>query len=338
MKTVFSRLGACVRVTGLILGALYLGACADNSKSIGDGGNRETPDRILVQLDWVAEPEHGGFYQAEALGYFVEEGLNVELIQGGPNAFVHQKIATGQAQFGQSDSTNALLAIAEGLPLINIAAVFQHDPSVLMLHEGNPISSFEELEGKTIMARPEWVFLAFLRQKYGIEFNVVPQNFGLAQFIADPGFIQQGFYIAEPFFIEREGITPKYLYAWDSGFDAYTVIVGNRDFVSRFPEATGAFLRAYIRGYRSYLTEDPGPAHEIMLRINPKVSDEYLEYSRQMIISEKLATGSDGNINAVGQISRDRFATQIDQLESLEILKKGAVSVDQAMSDRFLSL
>ncbi|RKX36139.1 MAG: myristoyl transferase [Verrucomicrobia bacterium] len=311
-------------------------SCSRESTSGSDETGDGFSDRIIVQLDWVAEPEHGGFYQAEALGFFEDEGLDVDLIQGGPNAFVHQKIATGQAQFGQSDSTNTLLAIAEGLPLINVAAVFQHDPSVLMLHEGNPISSFEELEGKTIMARPEWVFLAFLRQKYGIEFNVLPQNFGLAQFLADPGFIQQGFYIAEPFFIEREGITPKYLYAWDSGFDAYTVIIGNRDFVRRFPEVTRAFLRAYIRGYRSYLTEDPEPAHDIMLRINPKVSDEYLGYSRRMIISEELATGPNGNIDAIGWISRERFSTQIDQLEDLGILKKGAVSVDQVMSDHFL--
>lgn len=336
MKTIFPRLAVFVFVTALGVEALLLGGCTKQPGPAGDETADEGPVRIVVQLDWVAEPEHGGFYQAEALGFFEDEGLDVDLIQGGPNAFVHQKIATGQAQFGQSDSTNTLLAIAEGLPLVNIAAVFQHDPSVLMLHEGNPISRFEELEGETIMARPEWAFLAFLRQKYSIEFNVLPQNFGLAQFIADPGFIQQGFYIAEPFFIEREGITPKYLYAWDSGFDAYTVIIGNRDFTDRFPEATRAFLRAYIRGYRSYLTEDPKPAHDIMLRINPKVTDEYLEYSRRMIISEKLATGPGGSIDAIGRISRERFATQINQLEDLTILKKGGVSVEQVMSDRFL--
>jgi NitT/TauT family transport system substrate-binding protein len=309
----------------MLLGGCGRGDPARSSDTASD------PGPITVQLDWVAEPEHGGFYQAQALGYFAEEGLDVRLVQGGANAFVHQKIATGQAQFGQSDSTNTLLAIAEGLPLINVAAVFQHDPSVLMLHEDNPITGFEQLDGKTIMARPEWAFLAFLRQKYGIEFNVIPQNFGLAQFVADPGFIQQGFYIAEPFFLEAQGVRPKFLYAWDAGFDAYTVIIGNRDFVRAHPEATAAFLRAYNRGYLSYLTEDPGPAHEIMLRINPKVTREYLEFSRGMILSEKLATGPDGAMESVGRISRDRFATQIAQLESLGILKPGAVDLDQVM-------
>ncbi|HEY8932791.1 MAG TPA: ABC transporter substrate-binding protein, partial [Rariglobus sp.] len=97
------------------------------------------PVKIIVQLDWVAEPEHGGFYQAQAKGFFKAAGLDVEIIPGGPNAFVMQKVATGQAQFGQGDSTNTLLAIAQDVPVIQIAAVFQNDPSVLMLHQDNPV-------------------------------------------------------------------------------------------------------------------------------------------------------------------------------------------------------
>lgn len=123
---------------------------------------------IRVQLDWVAEPEHGGFYQAQARGYFREAGLDVKLVQGGPNAFGMQKLATGQADIGQSDSTNVLLAIARGLPLIHIGAVFQNDPSVLMMHAENPVARFEDLDGRTIMARPEWAFLPYLKRKYGI--------------------------------------------------------------------------------------------------------------------------------------------------------------------------
>src|SRR4051812_47541938 len=52
--------------------------------------------KITVQLDWVAEPEHGGFYQAKAKGFFKDAGLDVQIIPGGPNALVMQKLATGQ--------------------------------------------------------------------------------------------------------------------------------------------------------------------------------------------------------------------------------------------------
>jgi len=278
---------------------------------------------ITVQLDWVAEPEHGGFYQALANGYFAAAGLDVTLIQGGANAFATQKVATNQAQFGQADSTSVILAIAEGLPLTQVAAVFQQNPSVLMLHAQSPITTFEELNGTTIMARPEWPFLPYLRQKYGIDFKLIPQNFSVANFIADKNFIQQGFYIAEPFFIEQGGAAkPKFLYAWDAGFDSYVTLIGNPTWIAAHPNATRAFLAAYIRGWQDYLEGDPTSAHDLMKSENSNNTDEFLAYSRQMIIDEKLVTGRgiEGGPAMIGQLSPERMATQIQQLETLKIL------------------
>ncbi len=120
--------------------------------------------KLTVQLDWVAEPEHGGFYQAQARGFFRDEGLDVTIVPGGPNAFVMPKIATGQADIGQADSTNTLLQQAEDLPVVQFAAVFQDDPSGLLVNAGSSVQKFEDLQGKTIIARPEWAFLKFLQK------------------------------------------------------------------------------------------------------------------------------------------------------------------------------
>ena len=84
---------------------------------------KAAPFKLTVQLDWVAEPEHGGFYQAAARGFFREEGLDVTLIPGGPGAHVMPSVATGKADIGQADSTNTLLQQAEGLPVVQFAAV-----------------------------------------------------------------------------------------------------------------------------------------------------------------------------------------------------------------------
>ncbi len=323
------------RITfGVVLAVFFL-SCSKSPESKNEAGSNALKQfpKITVQLDWVAEPEHGGFYQAEALGYFEEEGLDVEIIQGGANAYVHQKVASNKAQFGQAGSTSAILAISRGLPLVNVAAVFQDDPAVLMMHQDNPVSSFEDLDGKTLMARPEWVFLSYLKKTYNIDFEVVPQNFGIGHFKTDPLFIQQGYYIAEPYFLKKEGIFPKYLYAWDAGFDSYTVIISNRDFVEKYPGATRAFLRAYVKGYKSYLMDDPAPAHEMMLSLNPKVTNEFLLFSRGMIISEELAIGRGQQIENLGKIDRGRFAKQIQQLENLGILEIKKVTVDDVMID-----
>ncbi|MGH8021043.1 MAG: ABC transporter substrate-binding protein [Opitutaceae bacterium] len=320
-------------LAGTVVVAFVMAGCGRPTQQAAatDGS---TP--VVVQLDWFAEPEHGGFFQAEARGWYREAGLDVTLLPGGPNANVHQKLATNQVQFGQSDSTNTLQAIAQGLPLINVAAVFQDDPSVLMLHKENPVSSFEELDGKTIMARPEWVFLSYLRKKYGIDFNVVPQSFGLGQFVADPSLIQQGFYIAEPFFLEKERVYPKFLHTWDAGYLAYVVVVGNRDWITAHPEATRAFVGASIRGWRDYLEGDPKPAHERMLELNDKATPEYLQFSRRMIIDEKLVTGREAGTENIGRITRDRFQNQIGQLEGLGVIPRGAVTVERAMDDSYL--
>jgi NitT/TauT family transport system substrate-binding protein len=296
------------------------------------------PFRITVQLDWVAEPEHGGFYEALAKGYFRDAGLDVVLNQGGPNAFVMQKVATGQADIGESDSTNTLIAISQGLPLIHIGAMFQNDPSVLMLHADNPVRTFEDLNGKTIMARLEWAFLPYLRNKYHIDFKIIPQDFSVANFVANPNFIQQGFYIAEPYYIVKGGAKyPKFLFAWDAGFDAYTTLFANRTWAQKNADHLRAFMAAYIHGWKDYVEGDPAPAHDMMLRLNSHNTPEFLAFSRKMIIDEKLVIGRNAtNDSDTGRITRERFALQIQQLEELGILPKGKVTVDQAMTTAYL--
>lgn len=332
MKTRF-WLSAVLATTALI----WAGCSRETSVPV-ETANGLTP--ITVQLDWVAEPEHGGFYQAQADGLFEAAGLEVTLIQGGPNAFATQKAASGQVQFAQADSTNTILAINEGLPVTQVAAVFQQNPSVLMLHADNPINSFEELDGKTIMARPEWAFLPYLKAKYEIDFQLIPFNFSVANFIADQNFVQQGFYIAEPFFVEAAGgQKPKFLYAWDAGFDSYVTLVANEAWIAENPEATRAFIAAYIEGWKRYLLGDPTAAHELMKAENSKNSDAFLRYSRQMIIDERLVMGRgpDSGPDKIGRLETGRMTTQIEQLEELEILQpSGKLTPDQVMTADFL--
>jgi len=328
------RLGLFV----LALAAVLLAGGCSKSGPAGGPAAAPAPAKLVVQLDWVAEPEHGGFYQALAKGYFREAGLDVTINQGGANAFVMQKLATNQVQIGESDSTNIILAINQGLPLIQIAALFQNDPSVLMLHADNPVQRFEDLDGKTIMARPEWAFLPYLKNKYHVTFNIIPQNFSVGNFIADRNFIQQGFYIAEPYYIVQGGAKyPKFLFAWDAGFDAYTVLVANRPWAEAHAPQVKAFVAAYIRGWKDYLEGDPTPANTLMKQLNPHNTDAFIAFSRKAIIEGKLAVGRRARDDSdLGRISPERFGIQLRQLEELGILPKGKLSVGQVMTTRYL--
>ncbi len=296
----------------------------------------QTP--VTVQLDWVAEPEHGGFYQAQAKGFFRDAGLAVTLLQGGPNAHATQKVATSRAHLAQAESTNTLFAINEGLPLLCVATVFQDDPSVLMLHADNPVRTFADLNGKTIMARPEWALLPYLRKKYGIDFKIIPQNYSVANFVADPNFIQQGYYIAEPFHIMRGGAKPpKFLYSWDSGYDACAVLIAHPKWARENRDTLRAFLAAYIRGWEDYLTGDPAPAHALMKKENANNTDAFLAFSREQIIREKLVVGRTATDSSqIGRVSAERFANQIQQLESLGLLPSNKLTPARVMSADYL--
>src|SRR6185436_10256587 len=82
----------------------------------------KAPLKIKVQLDWVAEPEHGGFYQAQARGFFRDEGLDVILIPGGPGAHVKESVASGQADIAQAEQIETQQQQAEGLSFNQFAA------------------------------------------------------------------------------------------------------------------------------------------------------------------------------------------------------------------------
>jgi len=285
---------------------------------------------ISVQLDWFPEPEHGGLYQALAKNYFTDEGLAVTLISGGNNILVTQMLASGRAQIGQSDSTKIILAAARGLPVKIIGAVFHNSPSGLMLHADNPISRFEELDGKTIMARTEALYIPYIKKKYGITFNVIPQNFGLGQFMSDKNFIQEGFYIAEFYFIEKEGVKPKVLNLWDSGYMNSLVLAANTEFIESHSVAVDRFMHAFIKGWSEYLEGDSIPAREAMKEANRKISrvveDDFLDFSRKIIIRDNLARGNKLWGENYGILSIERVEEQISQLIDLEVLKEGEIT------------
>ena len=295
--------------------------------------------KISVQLDWVAEPEHGGLYQALARGFFRDEGLDVTLLPGGPGAQVMPSVATGKVDIAQADSTNALAQQAEGLPFVQFAAVFQDEPAGILVHAASSVHRFEDLQGRTIIARPSWPFLKFLQKKYGITFNIVPQNFSVAAFLGDKEALQQGYYISEPYHIVNAGgQMPRFLSTWDAGFRAYAVLVTNKKFAREHPAELRAFVRAYIHGWRDYLEGDPTPAHEALKKANKANDDDFMRFSRKMIIDEKLVTGRDADSGPqkIGRLDAARYATQIAQLEELGILAKGKVTVASAMTTEFL--
>src|SRR5438874_422585 len=126
--------------------------------------------KIRFVTDWKAQAEHGGFYEALALGYYKKAGLDVQIIEGGPTVNVPQMLAGGAADFGiGSDSFIALNLARQNAGIKAVMAVFQKNPQVLLTHPRPDIRKLADMKGKPIMisdaATVAW--WPWLRAKYG---------------------------------------------------------------------------------------------------------------------------------------------------------------------------
>src|SRR5262249_46672298 len=189
----------------------FIVACAVVSNILaGNAALGQTPDKVSFATNWVAEAEHGGYYQALADGTYAKYGLDVTIVPGGPQANNELLLATGKLDFYMGG--NLLLAFdaaARGVPIVVVAAHFQKDPQIFMSHPGQGLDNWTALPtaSQTIIGKEGLVtFYQWMKEAYGFkEENVRPYTFNPGPFIADPHAIQQGYVTSEPFAVEREG-------------------------------------------------------------------------------------------------------------------------------------
>jgi NitT/TauT family transport system substrate-binding protein len=321
---------------GVIAAALLLlTGCGGGDPKTTTTADGRTLLKISFQTDWYPQAEHGGYYQALAKGYYAEVGLDVTILPGGPGSFGTQRVATGQAQFSMGRSDDLMLAVNEGLPLLIVSALMQHDPQALLLHASNPVKSFADLDGKTVMTTPGAAWLRYVERANNITFNVIPLNYGLAQFMADPSFIQQCFVTNEPFFVRQNGGDPKTLLISDSGYDPYRIIFTSQRFARENPAAVRAFVAASIRGWDDFMNGDPTPGKALIAARNDNMSNEFMDYSIAAMRAAKLVSGDPAAGERTGLLKRGRMQNLAENLHSLGVLPS-VLPLDRYVSFDFL--
>ena len=94
-------------------------------------------DKVSFGTNWVAEAEHGGFYQAVADGTYAKYGLDVTIVPGGPQVNNRIPLLAGKIDFFMSaNSLQGFDAVAQSIPTVAVAAMFQKEPQVLLAHPG----------------------------------------------------------------------------------------------------------------------------------------------------------------------------------------------------------
>ncbi|MBN1404712.1 MAG: ABC transporter substrate-binding protein [Opitutales bacterium] len=290
------------------------------------GGGKDAPLEegallhVRFQTDWYPQGEHGGFYYALAMGYYAEEGLDVDILPGGITYMGALRVTEGQADFAMNKAEAIIRHTDRGMPLRIVMNTLQHDPQGIMLHDESPVHDFADLDQRPIIAMPGGTWLSFLERKYGISLHVIPSDKGMERFLSDAGMGQQCMVTSEPFYAAKQGVKTRVLLLKDSGFDPSHVVYTSEGFAAEHPEAVQAFVRASIRGWVDYLTKDPSPAFGLIKARNPRQSDEQLEYSRRALIDGGYAFGESGP-EGCGKVSAAAMRELGAQLLELGIIK-----------------
>jgi NitT/TauT family transport system substrate-binding protein len=296
-------------------------------------------DAVSFGLDWVAEAEYGGYYQAAATGLYARRGLKVTIRQGGPQVNQMQLMMAGRLDFNLGGG-RAIEFVQQNLPFVAIAAIFQKDPSVLIAHPGQGNDSFPALKGKPILigadTRSGW--WRFLAGKYGYgDAQIRPYTFNMQPFLTDKTLVQQGYLGSEPFAIRQAaGFQPVVLLLADAGYAGYgNIVTTSTKLVAEKPDVVQRFIDASIEGWYSYLYGDPTPANKLIKQDNPEMPDALLGYGRDVMKSHGIVDSGDALKLGIGAMTDARWAEFYRSMADVGVYPKG-LDVTKAYARRFV--
>jgi NitT/TauT family transport system substrate-binding protein len=284
-------------------------------------------DKVRFGTNWVAEGEHGGFYQALADGTYKKYGLEVEIVPGGPNVNNRILLPVGKLDFFMSaNSLQSFDAVAQNIPTVAVAASFQKDPQVLIAHPD--VKKFDELKTRTLFVSKEGMasYFQWLKADFGFdEAKVKPYTFNPQPFLADKNSAMQGYVTSEPYAIETQGhFKPTLFLLADQGFNSYsTLIETRRDLVEQKPDVVQRFVDASAIGWYHYLYGDPSAGNSLIKRQNPEMTDALLAYSIAKMKEFGIVDSGDSVKLGIGAMTDARMKSFFDKMVRVGVVKPG---------------
>jgi NitT/TauT family transport system substrate-binding protein len=296
--------------------------------ALSPAGAQTALDKISFGTNWVAEAEHGGFFQALADGTYKKYGLDVTIVPGGPNDNNRMLLIAGKLDFFMAANTlMSFDAAANDVPVVTVAAIFQKDPQVFLTHPESKVAKLEELKPLTLFVSKEGIssYFQWLKSEYGFsEEKVKPYTFNSQPFLANRLSAMQGYVTSEPFAIEKAAkFKPGIILLADYGFNTYsTLIETRREFIDKKPDLVQRFVDASIVGWYNYLYGDNAPANAMIKKLNPEMTDDLLAYSVSKMKEYGIVDSGDALRDGIGAISDARVASFFDKMVRAGVVRR----------------
>ena len=291
-------------------------------------GQAAALDKVTFGTNWLAEAEHGGYYQAVADGTYAKYGLDVTIQQGGPTANNRMLLPVGKIEFYLgANMIQAFAAVEENIPTVVVAAIFQKDPQVLMSHPGVGLDTFDDLKkSDNILISKEGIasYYQWLKTEKGFsEKQVKPYMFNAAPFITDKRAVQQGYVTSEPYQIEtKAGFKPNVFLLADYGFDTYsTTIETTRKLIETKPDLVQRFVDASIIGWYNYIYGDNRAANALIKKDNPEMTDALLANGVAKMKEYGIVDSGDALKLGIGAMSDHQIKSFFDKMVRAKVVK-----------------
>jgi NitT/TauT family transport system substrate-binding protein len=298
---------------------------------------------VTFGTNWLAQAEHGGYYQAVADGSYAACGLEVTIQQGGPQGSLRPLLLAGKMDFYMGGNLlQAFSAVEQNIPLRVVAASFQKEPQVIMSHPGQGLDKWEDLpKAEQYILGDEGAQSYFLWMIGEFGFDAakrVPYTFNPAAFIANPKSIQQGYVTSEPLAVEREGkFKPNLFLLADYGFNTYaTTIETMQETIDKRPEVVQCFVDGSAKGWYNYLYGDNKAANEAIKKDNPDINDEQIAFSIEKMKEYGIVDSGDTEKLGIGAMSDERIKSFYDKMVKAKVVAAG-IDVTKAYTLQFVN-
>jgi len=316
-ERVWTRRGIAV----LLALAAAVGVGCKKDKEAPGAGSAGHAKHLSLTLDWVPEPEFGGFYSARESGAFATHGLDVDLKPRGQGE-TWKLVAQHVPDFATTSADQVRIAREQGADVVAIFAVYQTSPQWIMVHKGRGFSKIDDVfthPGTLEAEDAPW--LKYLLGKFpGAVVKLTTNSPGIASFLAKPDLSKQCFITSEPLQALAADSDPQTFLIADAGYNPYTtVVIARGEMVRDEPGTIKQMILALREGWRAYL-DDPSATNAVMGKLNREMdAHTFAESARvQRPLIETDATKK----SALGEMTTERWQTLAQQLVDLAVIKK----------------
>lgn len=279
-------------------------------------------EKVILQLRWHHQFQFAGYYMALEKGYYDAAGIDVLIQEGGEGKVPIQDVVSGQATYGVGN-IEVLTHYYNGAPLVAIAAVFQHSPSLLLVRQDSDIYLPSDLVGKRVMLYPDHhdPEIEAMLHLFGVKealYNRQESSKNIDDLVTGRTDAFNSYLTNEPFYLEEKGIPYRTINPRDYGIDFYSdILFTTRQELKYNPDRVKAFRDASLKGWKYALDHPEETIRVILNKYGAKKSLKHITYESRMI-KEMISP----SIVQLGYMNEERWDRIAQSLRHIGIIKE----------------